>query len=110
MKNAKNVAGRKAPGSIQAVEAIVDKKLEEHIAILSVKSTMPEKEIRERYKQFVVDVPSQKLTKERFIELSGEALGEEAQSIADAIFKVSQRPWLFFQAIQVISKPLPRST
>ncbi|TRY61630.1 hypothetical protein TCAL_01815, partial [Tigriopus californicus] len=88
VKNAKNVGGRKTPGSLQVAEVIVDKKLDEHIATLSVKSTMPEKEIRERYKQFVVDVPGQRLTKERFIELSGEALGEEAQSIADAIFKV----------------------
>ena len=35
-----------------------------------------------------MDVPNGKLTKERFIELSGGALGEDADTVAETIFKV----------------------
>ena len=69
-----------------------DPKLTEYLEILKKKSTLEEAEIRERYKQFSIDVPNGKLSKLRFIELSGEALGPDAENVADTIFKVSPPP------------------
>ena len=41
-----------------------------------------------RYRQFQEDCPAGLLTRERFLEMSGEDLGENAEELADTIFKV----------------------
>ena len=70
-----------------ASEAI-DPKLVEHLAVLKRKSMMSEPEIKSRFKQFQIDCPDGKLTMTKFLEMTGEELGENAEMLAETIFKV----------------------
>ena len=97
-KNKKGGAGdgsRNKDGSSEQI----DPKLAEHMVVLKRKSMMSEAEIKSRFKQFQIDCPGGKLTRAKFLEMTGEELGENAEMLADTIFKVRiQFPFFFFFA------------
>ena len=66
----------------------LDPKLVEHLAVLKRKSMMSEPEIKSRFKQFQIDCPGGTLTMKKFLEMTGEELGENAEMLAATIFKV----------------------
>lgn len=86
--NPKRSGGSRKLSIMEAADLEDDPKLKEHLDTLKRKSVMPETEIRERYVQFLSDCPDGLLSKAKFIELSGDSLGEQVDDVADAIFKV----------------------
>jgi hypothetical protein len=65
-------------------------RLEEYLEVLKLKTPLSEDEIRQRWQQFLIDCPSALLSKERFIELTGQTLGADTDVIAETIFKVEE--------------------
>ena len=52
------------------------------------KTGLPEKQVRDRFEEFMRTCPAGEMTKKKFVDLSREALGEEANFLADSLFRV----------------------
>ena len=58
------------------------------IRAVQKKTGMPEEEVKQQYEEFRKTCPSGVMTKKKFADLSREALGSEADFLADSLFRV----------------------